>query len=40
MKRKIIIKINCLMVLFALSQILYSQDNNMKTDTFPDASRD
>jgi len=36
MKRKIIIKINFLIVLLALSQILYSQDSNIKTDTFPD----
>jgi len=36
MKSKIlIIKINCLMVLFTLSQTLYSQDSNIKTDTFP-----
>lgn len=33
MKRKIIIKINCLMMLLALSQILYSQEFNVKTDT-------
>ena len=36
MKRKIIIKINFLMVLLALSQILYSQDSSIKTDAFPD----
>jgi TonB-linked SusC/RagA family outer membrane protein len=35
MKRKILIKINCLMVLLALSQILYSQDRNIKTDVSP-----
>jgi TonB-linked SusC/RagA family outer membrane protein len=35
MKIKIIIKINCLMVLLALSQILYSQNSNLKTDAFP-----
>ncbi|MCX6013268.1 MAG: TonB-dependent receptor plug domain-containing protein, partial [Chloroflexi bacterium] len=35
MKRKIIIKINCLMVLFTLSQTLYSQDYTIKTDTLP-----
>ena len=34
MKRKIIIKINCLMVLLTLSQILYSQESNLKTDPF------
>lgn len=33
MKRNIIIKINCLIVLMALSQILYSQDSKMKLDT-------
>jgi len=35
MKSKIIIKINCLIVLFILSQPLYSQDNTIKTDTIP-----
>ena len=35
MKRIIIIRINCLIVLLALSQILYSQDSNLKTDTIP-----
>ena len=34
MKRKILIKINCLMVLLILSQTLYSQDNKIKTDSF------
>ncbi len=39
MKRKITIKINCLIVLMALSQILYSQDSNIKTDTVPGQNR-
>lgn len=33
MKRNIIIKINCLLVLMAFSQILYSQDSNITSDT-------
>ncbi len=35
MKIKIKIKINCLMMLFTLSQTLYSQNSNIKSDTFP-----
>ena len=35
MKRKIIIRFNCLIVLLALSQLLYSQDNNLKSGILP-----
>jgi TonB-linked SusC/RagA family outer membrane protein len=34
MKRNMTIKINCLMVLTALSQILYSQDSNIQSDSW------
>ncbi|HUX55551.1 MAG TPA: SusC/RagA family TonB-linked outer membrane protein [Bacteroidales bacterium] len=34
--KNIIIKINCLIALLSLSQIIYSQDSNIKSDTVPE----
>ncbi|MCX6325164.1 MAG: SusC/RagA family TonB-linked outer membrane protein [Bacteroidia bacterium] len=34
--KRIIIKINCLIALLSLSQIIYSQDSNIKSDTVPE----
>lgn len=34
--KRIIIKINCLIVLLSLSQIIYSQDSKIKSDTVPE----